>query len=220
MNKVVIFGIGHLASLLYYYLSNESIYDVVAFCVDKKYLNSKKFNDLPVYAFEDMKKYYNSSEIKIILALGYSCMRSRKNIYDRVINTGFELINYISSKAIVAENVKLGVNNIILAGSILEPNVEIGDNNIIWSSTTICHDVKIGNHNFIAAGTVVGGFTKIENLCFIGFSSTILQNIHILSESLIGAKTLQLKNTVECSKWLGSPSRLIGFHYQEGIKIS
>ena len=43
MNKLVIFGIGDLAGLLYYYLNNDSNYEVVAFCVDKQYLNLKIF---------------------------------------------------------------------------------------------------------------------------------------------------------------------------------
>lgn len=220
MHKVIIFGIGDLANLLHYYLSNDSVYEVVGFCVNRKYLSLTKFNDLPVYAFEDLKNSYGTSSFKVILALGYSCMRSRKEIYEMVLNSGFELINYISSKAFVAKNVKLGFNNIILQGVVLEPNVEIGDNNIVWSSTTICHDVKVGSHNFIAAGSVIGGFSKIENLCFIGFSSTILHNIHVLNESLIGAKSLQLENTVESSRWVGSPSKLVGFHHHEGIKVS
>lgn len=123
--------------------------------MDKQYLNLKIFNNLPVYALEDIDNYYNASEVKFILALGYSSMRFREIVYDKIVKLGFELINYISSKAIVAENVKLGFNNIILQGVVLEPNVEIGNNNIIWSSSIICHDVKIGNHNFIAVQYVV-----------------------------------------------------------------
>lgn len=146
-------------------------------------------------------------------------MRARELMFHKAKNKGYNFVSYISSKAIFSPNIKLGENNAILHGVIIEPNVEIGNNNIIWSSTTVCHDSKIGNHNFIAAGTIIGGFTRIEDLCFIGFNSTIIQNIHILNESLIGAKSLQLSNTIKCSKWIGSPSKIVGYH-QEGIKIS
>lgn len=219
MNKLVIFGIGDLAGLLYYYLNNDSNYEVVAFCVDKQYLNSKIFNNLPVYALEDIDNYYNASEVKFILALGYSSMRFREIVYDKIVKLGFELINYISSKAIVAENVKLGFNNIILQGVVLEPNVEIGNNNIIWSSSIICHDVKIGNHNFIAAGSICGGFSHVKNLCFIGFNSTIIDNIIVENETLIGAKSLLIKNTDSHTKWFGSPAQKVGSHKDFGIKI-
>lgn len=219
MEKIIIYGNGDFAKQIYWYFINDTNYEVVAFCADKNYINDQEIFGLKVYDFETIEQEFKADRFKIFVAIGYANMRNRELMFNKAKNKGYDLVSYVSSKAILSPNIKLGDNNAILHGVIIEPNVEIGNNNIIWSSTTVCHDSKVGNHNFIAAGTVIGGFSKIENLCFIGFNSTIIQNIHILNESLIGAKSLQLSNTVQSSKWVGSPSKIVGYH-QEGIKIS
>lgn len=219
MVAVIIYGNGDFAKQMYCYFESDCSIQVVAFCADKKYIHEKEIYGIKVYDFETIEKEFEVERFKMFVAIGYGNMRAREHMFYKAKIKGYDLISYVSSKAIMSPNISLGENNAILHGVIIEPNVEIGNNNIIWSSTTICHDVKIGHHNFIAAGTVIGGFSKIENLCFIGFNSTIIQNINILNESLIGAKSLQLSNTVTCSKWVGTPSKLVG-HHQEGIKIS
>lgn len=219
MEKVIIYGNGDFAKQIYWYFVNDSIYEVVAFCADKKYIKDHYIFGLKVYDFDTIEKFFKIDAFKFFVAIGYRNMRVREHMFNKAKNKGYDFVSYISSKATLSHNIKLGKNNAILHGVVIEPNVHIGNNNIIWSSTTVCHDSKVGNHNFIAAGTIIGGFVKIEDLCFIGFNSTIIQNIHILNESLIGAKSLQITNTVEYSKWIGSPSKNVGFH-QEGIKIS
>lgn len=219
MSKIIIYGNGDFAKLMYLYFQSDSGFQVVAFCADKKYIHEREIYGLKVYDFETIEKEFEVERFKMFVAIGYGNMRARERMFYKAKNKGYDLINYVSSTVIMSPNINLGENNAILHGVIIEPNVDIGNNNIIWSSTTICHDGRIGDHNFIAAGTVIGGFSKIDDLCFIGFNSTIIQNIHILNESLIGAKSLQLSNTVACSKWVGSPSKIVGYH-QEGIKIS
>lgn len=219
MEKIIIYGNGDFAKQIYWYFKSDTSFDVVAFCADKKYISDKKIYGLKVYEFETIEKDFKIDSFKMFVAIGYGNMRAREHMFNKAKNKGYDLVSYVSSKAILSPNIKLGENNAILHGVIIEPNAQIGNNNIIWSSVVVCHDSKIGNHNFIAAGTIIGGFTRIEDLCFIGFNSTILQNLHILNESLIGAKSLQLSNTVNCSKWIGSPSKMVGYH-QEGIKIS
>ena len=80
-------------------------------------------------------------------------------------------------------------------------------------------DVFICNQNFFAACVVIGGFTQVQNLCFVGFNSTVIQNLKILDESLIGAHSLQLRNTSQYSQWYGNPSNLIKYHMEKGIEI-
>lgn len=81
MNKLIIFGIGDFANQLFYYLNNDSSYEVVAFCADKKYIDKTVFNNLPVYAFEEINNFYKTSEVKFLAAIGYSNMRAREKNY-------------------------------------------------------------------------------------------------------------------------------------------
>ncbi len=217
--EVVIYGIGTFAKLLYYYFTKDSNYKVVAFCADRIYIKDKNFCNLPLIPFEDLERSYSPEKFKVFVAVGYSNMRARKIMFDKIKSKNYECVNYISSKAIIDSSFTIGENNVILENTVIEPFVKITNNNIIWSSSNICHDVFIDSHSFIAAQTLIGGFSKIKNNCFVGFNSTIIQNIVLENETLVGAKSLVLKNTKSFTKYIGNPAKSVSTHEQEGIKI-
>ncbi len=217
--EVVIYGIGTFAKLLYYYFTKDSNYKIVAFCADRIYIKDKNFCNLPLIPFEDLERSYSPEKFKVFVAVGYSNMRARKIMFDKIKSKNYECVNYISSKAIIDSSFTIGENNVILENTVIEPFVKITNNNIIWSSSNICHDVFIDSHSFIAAQTLIGGFSKIKNNCFVGFNSTIIQNIVLENETLVGAKSLVLKNTKSFTKYIGNPAKSVSTHEQEGIKI-
>jgi sugar O-acyltransferase (sialic acid O-acetyltransferase NeuD family) len=217
--KIVIYGIGNFSKLIYHYLKSNSNDSVVAFCVDKKYINETHFCNLPLLSFENIETKYPPSKYNILVLIGYSDMRAKKLVFNKVKKKGYMCINYISPRAIIADNVSIGENNIILENVIIEPFTKIGNNNTIWSSVNICHNVVIQSHSFIASKTLVGGFSKIHNNCFIGFNSTIIDNVTLKKESLIGANSLILNDTLKYSKYIGTPAKKYSKHKKHGIKI-
>jgi sugar O-acyltransferase (sialic acid O-acetyltransferase NeuD family) len=217
--NIVIYGKGDFAKLMYYYFQHDSNYKVAAFCVDKDYIDADNFCDLPLIAFEDTVKKYPPENFKAFVAVGYSNMRVRKTMFDKIKNKGYHCINYISSKSIINDNAVLGENNVVLENTVIEPFVKIGDNNIIWASSNICHNAIIMSHSFIAAQSLIGGFSIIKNNCFLGFASTIVQNIVLEAETLVSAKSLMLKNSEKYSKYLGTPAKKVANHKKDGIKI-
>lgn len=218
-NDIIIYGKGDFAKIILHYLQQDSVFNVVAFCVDKAYIDNDTFCDLPLIAFDDIESKYPSDAFKAFVAVGYSNMRARKTMYEKIKTKGYDCINYISSNALIDSSVEIGENNVILANTVLEAFVKIENNNIIWSSCNICHDVKISSHSFFASQSLIGGFSKIKNNCFIGFNSTVLQNIILEKETLVGAKSLVLKNTQEYTKYMGNPAKNISRHEEEGIRI-
>ena len=216
---IVIYGKGDFAKLILHYFNTDSDKKVCAFCVDKKFKDADTFCELPLIDIDEISNFFPSSHYSAFVAVGYSCMRTRFKMFEKIKSKGYKTVNYISSKALVDSSVEVGENNVILPGSIVEPFTTIGDNNILWSSVNICHDVVIRSHSFFATQSLVGGFSKIDDGCFIGFNSTIIHNISIGKESLIGSKSLILKDTDEYSKYIGVPAKKVGDHRKEGIFI-
>lgn len=219
MSNLVIYGLGDFAKMMRYYFTEDSPHKVVAFCADSSFVTEDTFEGLPVIAFEEVQKIYSSDDHFMFVAVGYSNMRSRKCMFEKAKEKNYRFVNYISSCAKVDKSVKVGVNNIVLQGTQIEPFCKLGDNNIIWSSVNVSHDSLISNHCFIASQSLVGGFSIIEDGCFLGFNCTILQNVHLFQETLVGAKSLVLKSTKPYSKNIGSPTKLIDFHMLDGILI-
>lgn len=217
--KIIIYGNSDFAELMHYYFTTDSIYEVIGFCVDKDYIKSDKFLNIPLVPFEIVDKVFPPTEYKMFVAVGYKNMRLRKELYKKTIDKGYSHINYISSKAVVDKSNIIGKNNAILHNVVLEPFSKIGDNNIINTNVIICHHAEILNDCFIAAKTLVGGFTIIKNNCFLGFSSTILQKLVIEDETLIAAGAVVNKNSSRYEFLAGIPAKLISLHKLNGIEI-
>ena len=219
MSNIVIFGTGTLAKLMHHLIETTTHDSVICFAVNDNYKHQNMFEGKPVYSYESIGAEGFTENALFLCAIGYSNMRARKSIFERLKSDGRKFYNYISPHALLDETVTLGENNIIFHNANIEPFCAIGNNNIIWSSALICHDVECGDHNFFAANVTIGGFCKVKNLCFFGFSSTIIDNLEVSDETLVGATSLLLTSTSPSTKYIGNPATVTGTHFREGITI-
>lgn len=195
MSKIVIFGAGKIADEAYFYLTNDSPHEVVAFTVDSEHLSASEKLGLPVIAFENVTRDYPRGEFKMFVAVGYQDLnkfRARK--YEEAKAKGYELVSYISSRAANIGQVEVGDNCFVLEFVVIQPYARIGSDVFIWSGNHIGHHASVGDHCYIAGNVVISGNTKIEPYCFIGVSATLGHEISIGAESFIGAGSLITKN--------------------------
>jgi sugar O-acyltransferase (sialic acid O-acetyltransferase NeuD family) len=196
MKKVVIFGTSVFADLAYFYLKNDSPYDVVAFTVNQNHMSGDDFKGLPVVPFEKIEELYPSSEYDMFIAVAYKKVNKiRAKIFQDAKNKGYHLISYVNSKVTKWEELDIGENCFIFENVVIQPYVKIGNNVIIWSGDHIGHHSEISDHCFITSHVVISGNVKIGPYCFLGVNSTIRDGINIGSECVIGAGSVILKNT-------------------------
>ena len=196
MSKVVIFGEGKIADVVYFYLTNDSPHEIVAFTADRDYISKDKLFGLPVIPFEEIESKFPPDEYKMFIALGYQNLnRLRATKYFEAKKKGYELISYICSKATNFGDVEVGDNCLILENNAIQPMSKIGSNVTLWSGNHIGHHSTIGDHCYISGQVVIGGSTTIGPYCFIGVNATIGHEITIGEKNLIGAGVLVTKNT-------------------------
>lgn len=194
MDKVVIFGVGQIAELAYFYLTNDSSHKIIAFTVDKEYLAKVKFKGLPVVPFEDIENIYAPEEAKLFMPISYKKVNKiRADRYLKAKEKGYSFISYISPRS-TYYNTPVGENCFIFENNVIQPFTEIGNNVIMWSGNHLGHHSKIGDHCFIASHVVVSGGVVIKPYCFIGVNATIRDNITVGAESVVGAGSLILQN--------------------------
>ncbi|NOT83802.1 MAG: acetyltransferase [Methylococcaceae bacterium] len=218
--KIIIYGAGPLAEIMYYHFTHDSEYEVVAFCLDKDYLTTAQFCHLPLVDFDAVTQLYPPSDFQMFVAIGYKKMRNRAIQFNKAKQKGYNLVNFVSQKAYVRENTQLGENNVIMSSCDIEPFVSIGNNNVFWTRTIIGHHAVIGNHNYISGGGGIGGNCTVGDLCFLGNAALMINNIKISDETYMIAGTIILKDTETASKYHGNPAKLIGRHADTGILIS
>lgn len=204
MNKLIIFGTSDVAEIAKYYFDNFTDYKTIAFCVDKTYLDNKKFLKLPVFDVDEFVKNFKPNEVKIFIALGYAKLNEvRKSKYEYFKRFGYKFASYISPHATILNEFKFGDNCFILENNIIQPYVKIGNNVTLWSGNHIGHHSVIKDHCFIASQVVISGRVIVDEQCFFGVNSTIRDNITIGKKSMIGAGSLILSNVVENSVFKG-----------------
>jgi len=202
--SLVIFGTGDIAELAHYYFSRESNYEVVAFTVDAAYIKSETFCGLPIVAFENVATTYPPDTYEMFVALSYSQLNGlRKNKYLAAKNMGYRLASFISQKASILNEGRIGDNCFIFEDNTVQPFVTIGNNVTLWSGNHIGHHSRVGDHCFIASHVVVSGGVKIGEQCFIGVNATLRDHISIGERCVIGAGALLLADASADGVYIG-----------------
>ena len=218
MKKLVIFGIGEIGKLSYYYFTNDSDYKVVAFTVDKRFVKEERFCDLPLIEFEKIKKLYPPESHNIFIAIGYNNMnKNREEKYNLAKKLGYSFASYISSKATFLTEFTIGDNCMILENNTIQPFVKIKDNVILWSGNHIGHGTVIENNCYISSHVVISGNVHLESNVFIGVNASIRDSITIKRESLIGAGAVIMEDTIEKSVYVSERTKLLDKNSDEII---
>lgn len=191
LKPLVIFGLGKMAEVVFYYFTKENKKKVIAFCVDNKYKEQTSFNGIPIITQDYLVKNYNPGEIEIFVAMGYKKINLlRKNKYLELKSLGFKFSSFISSNCSFKTTNQVGENTLILEDNTIQPFVRIGNNVIIWSGNHIGHHSQIKDHCFITSHSVISGGCTIGEQSFIGVNSTITEFKNIGEKTLIGAGSL------------------------------
>ena len=201
---LVIFGSGDIAQLGHYYFSTDSNYEVVAFTVDGNHITEPEFCGLPVIAFEDVAKKYPPNSYDFFVALSYSKLNAvRKEKFLAAKELGYKLVSFISSRATVLNEGKIGENCFIFENNTIQPFVTIGDNVTLWSGNHIGHHSVIHDHTFIASHVVISGGVEIGEQCFVGVNATLRDHIKIGDRCVVGAGALLLADAASEGVYIG-----------------
>lgn len=191
--KLIIFGVESYARIVYEYFTYDSVYEVVAFTVDRHFLpemdNAEErpiLYERPIIPFEELHNHFLPEEHYVYVAVVYKDMnRLRANICQRAKDAGYELASYISSAAFVWGNVQIGEHCFIMEDNTIQPFVTIGNNCILWSGNHVGHHSSIGDNNFISSHAVVSGHCDIGANCFLGVNCTLSNNTVLGKESWV-----------------------------------
>ena len=218
MEKVIIYGTGDMAEIAHYFLQNDSKHIIVAFCIeDNKYKPGIFFKGLPIVSFETVEKIYPIDEFGFFAPISSEKMNTiRESVYNKIKSKGYQLINYISSKAITS-NATFGDNCFILAGNILQPFTSIGNNVMLWSSSLVAHHSVVKDHVTFASHVALAARCSVGENSFLGTNSTIRNRTILAKGTLVGLGTTITKNTEEWGVYIGNPAKKIGNRISKSI---
>jgi sugar O-acyltransferase (sialic acid O-acetyltransferase NeuD family) len=209
MKKLVIFGTGDIAQLAHYYFTHDSDYEVAAFTVDPDFLQAGEFCGLPVVPFDRLAESHPPQSHDAFIALSYAKLNAlRRDKYRAAKALGYRMASYVSSRATVLNDGRIGDNCFVLEDNTVQPFVTLGDNVTLWSGNHIGHHAHVADHCFITSHVVISGGVKVGERTFIGVNSTIRDHVAIGAGCVIGAGSLILKDVPDDSVYSATGAEL------------
>ena len=209
MGKVVIFGSGPIAEVIWSYLTSESDHEVVGFTVDAEYLKATSLFGLPVVPFEEVESAFPPETHGIYVAIGYGKLNTLRTAkLAEAEARGYQAIGHVSPRAVVPPGFVPGPNTFIMEHNTIQPFAEIGRNVIVWSGNHIGHHSKIGDNCFVSSHVVIAGCVSIGENCFLGVNSTLRDNITLGSHVVVGAGALVLQDAPDYALFPGKGTEI------------
>lgn len=198
MKKIVIFGNSPAAIQSHYDFTYDSGYEVVAFTVYQSDIKETELLGLPVVPFEQVEHLYPPAEFSMFIAIYFNRVNQvRMKRYTEAKQKGYTLVSYVSSKAVVWPELKIGENCMICDCANIRPFTKLGDNTFVMSGATIGHDAEVKEHCYLAIHAVLLAGAKVESNCVIGSNATILNGVTVAKECVVSAGAVINKDTVE-----------------------
>jgi sugar O-acyltransferase (sialic acid O-acetyltransferase NeuD family) len=205
---LAILGSGHLGEQIAYYAISDKHYDTVVFFDD--FTEDTERNGYPILGKTDdvVKEFSKGTFDELLLAVGYKHLKKKKELYEFFV-TKVPFGKMIHSSSWVDASVTIEAGCVIYPRCAIDANAVIKANSVLNIGCTIAHDTTISEHCFLSPRVAMAGFIEVENSCILGINSTIIDNVHIVSNTQIGGGTVVTKSITNSGLYVGNPHRFI-----------
>lgn len=208
--KLLIIGAGgHAESVIDSILSLGN-YQIEGMIDIKEKLNQSILGVKIIGDDNDLAYFYKKKMKHVVIAIGgIKSNQIKRRVYDCCKKIGYQFPNIIDPSAILSNSVVLGEGNFIGKGVVINSNVQIGDLCIINTRSVVEHGCRIDDFVHLAPGCVLCGNVWVKTNSLIGAQSTIIQNITVGEDTVVGAGSLVIKELASHKIAYGSPAREI-----------
>ena len=146
-------------------------------------------------------------DVYTVCAVGSSNVR--KKIIEKLKDTSVKFATLVDPSVLYSNSVKIGEGAIVCAGTIITVDVNIGDHVIVNLDCTIGHDAVIDDFVTIYPSVNVSGNVLIGECSELGTGTQIIQGKKVISNTIIGAGAIVVKDCLESGTYVGSPAKKI-----------
>ena len=132
----------------------------------------------------------------------------RRQLYQKVVGAGFQIVPAIHASAVVSVSAQIGLGPTIMAGAIVNAGAVIGDNVIVNTGAIVEHDCVIGDHTHIATGARLAGGVQVGPGSHIGIGAVVRQEIKIGEGAIVGAGAVVVRDVPPGTTVIGVPARI------------
>lgn len=198
MKKLLIYGAGGNGKVCADIAKNMGYKDILFFD------DNNEINNVDEY-----KVVHNINEIDIndydlFNAIGDN--RTRELITNKI---NRKMTTLIHPTAVIGENVEIGEGSVVMAKAVINPGSKLGKGVIINTCSSLDHDDIIEDFSHISINSHMAGTVHLGKRVFVGMSSTIINNIDICDDAIIGAGATVVNSIEKAGTYVGVPAKLL-----------
>ena len=183
------------------------VWNLKGFIDDNESIWGSKEDGYPVLGGCEYLK--NMEDVYVVCAVGSA--KVRKQIIDKLADSRIKYATLVDPAVIMSKRVYIGEGSIICAGTIITVDVTIGRHVIINLDCTLGHDDIVEDYVTIYPSVNVSGNVRIGQMSELGTGVQIIQGKNIVSETVIGAGAVVVKDINKSGTYVGVPSKKIDF---------
>jgi sugar O-acyltransferase (sialic acid O-acetyltransferase NeuD family) len=139
--------------------------------------------------------------------IGIGENKTREKIQSELEKMGASIPVLIHPAATIGDMVDIGFGTVIMAGVIINCCTKIGKGCIVNTASTIDHDNCIENYVHVSPGVHLAGNVSIGRGSWIAIGSSIINNIHVSNNCIVGAGAVVTKDISVPGIYIGIPAR-------------
>lgn len=149
----------------------------------------------------DYKKYAEDGDF--IVAIGNSHIR--ENIQTMLESNDCNIVTLIHPNAVIGSDVLIGTGSVAIAGAVINTGARIGRGVILNTCCSVDHDTVVGDYCHISVGTHLAGHVTVGRGSFVCAGATVINNVSICDDCVIGAGAVVVKNIEHSGTFIGVP---------------
>ena len=207
---MIIFGAkGFAKEVLEVCLEKEDRDNIVFYDDVSTDLPDKLYNEFKIMrTLKEVEEYFREVDNRFVLGLGGPALREMA--WKKFTSIGGQPSSMISSTSRIGSfGVELGEGVNVMLNSVITNDVRIGKGVLINQISSIGHDVDIEDFVEVCPGVVISGRTKIGEFTFLGSNCTILPNISVGSNVIVGAGSVINRDIPNGCTVVGVPGKII-----------
>lgn len=160
--------------------------EIQTYVVDDLECKTNTFLGRPIFQVEEFCKSMPTSTTEIFVAISYHQNNNlREQYFEYFSKLGYQFASYVSDKAYLASDVRIGGNCLVLEGTNIQKTCILEDNSYVWTATQIGHHSFVGKNVFLGSGVVLMGCNKVGNNAHISANATIKDHVDINAREFI-----------------------------------
>lgn len=156
----------------------------------------------------DFLSFADIEKIKgVQIAFGVGDNKTRAKLFEKAVNSGFEITNLIHPSAIISPSATIGKGTVVMPHVVVNAKACIGEGVILNTSCVVEHECVIEDFVHISPNVGLAGNVKVGQYTHIGIGANIIQNIKIGKNVIVGGGSMVIRNIDDSQKVAGVPAR-------------